>query len=77
MNGMKTLHNDPICESVYNFVQRYIDQHHYAPSQREIARACFMGKSTVLRCLDKLEAKGLISREPGRARGIGLLQNER
>lgn len=74
---MKTLRNDPICESVYDFVDKYIQEHHYAPSQREIAAACYLGKTTVVRCLDRLEARGLIARDPGRARGIGILRNDR
>ncbi|MBL8133840.1 MAG: MarR family transcriptional regulator [Anaerolineae bacterium] len=73
---MKTLRNEPICQDVYTFVQQYMRDHHFPPSQREIASACFVSKATVVRCLDRLEAKGLLVREPGRARGIGLLPDE-
>jgi hypothetical protein len=34
--------------------------------------ACYIGRSTVLRHLDRLEIQGRIIRGPGRARGITL-----
>lgn len=74
---MKHLHNDSTCTSVYTFIKGYIQTHTYAPSQREIAAGCFIAKSTVVRCLDKLEAKGFIVRDSNRARGIGIPSSHR
>lgn len=64
--------HDPHSQLVYAFLQTYLKAHSYAPSQREIALACHLGKSTVLRCLDRLEIDGLITREIGQARSIVL-----
>lgn len=64
--------SDPLTQTVYDFLRSYFDQHGFAPSLREIARACFIGRSTTLRHLDRLEAWGWITREEGRARGIRL-----
>ena len=61
--------------TVYAFLQSYIATHHRAPSIREIAAGCFMGKSTILRGLDILEARGQIERVPGQARSITLTEN--
>ena len=69
--------NNPLTDEVYNFIEHYIQQHGYAPSLREIAMGCYLGTSSVLRHLDKLEAWGWISREPGRARGMVLLNHSR
>ncbi len=63
-----------ITGEVYAFVERYIEEHGYAPSLREIAAGCYLGTSSVLRHLDKLEALGWIAREPGRARSLTLLR---
>jgi SOS-response transcriptional repressor LexA len=60
-------------EAVYNFIIHYIHTNNYPPTTREIACACYLGTSTVLRHLDKLEAWGRITRHPGRARSIAVL----
>jgi DNA-binding MarR family transcriptional regulator len=64
---------DPHSELVYAFLKAYFRLHSYPPSQREIALGCHLGKSTVMRCLDRLEINGLITREVGQARSIVLL----
>jgi SOS-response transcriptional repressor LexA len=61
-------------EAVYRFIRSYMQAHQYPPSLREISQACYIGRSTVLRHLDKLEAARRIAREPGRARGISLIE---
>lgn len=63
-------------QAVYDFICAYDQEWSYPPSISEIAAACYLSPSTALRHLDKLEAKGLIAREPGRARGIKLLRPE-
>ncbi len=65
--------NNDTTEAVYNFIVEYMKGHNgLGPSQREIADACFIVRSGVLRHLDKLEAWGRIVREPGKARNIRL-----
>lgn len=60
-------------KAVYDFIQHYLDVHDgYPPSIRDIAGEVYIGHSTVLRHLDKLEAWGLIRREPQRPRSIRL-----
>ncbi len=63
---------EDIKESVYKFVCTFIAQRGYAPSFREIARACYISTAYVARCLDVLEAEGRLSREPSKARSIHL-----
>lgn len=58
--------------AVYHYIQQYIAEHGFAPSLRDIAEGCYIGRSTVLRHLDRLEAQGRIMRELGKARGIIL-----
>lgn len=59
------------------FLQEYIDEYRKSPTIREIATGCFVSVGTVMRHLDKLEATGLIEREPNQARSIILLRCEK
>lgn len=63
-------------EQVYAFIRDYIGQNNFAPSVRDIAQGCYLSVSAVLRHLDKLEAWGYITREPGVARSISLTHRE-
>ena len=65
--------NDALTETVYAFIQTYMGQHGYAPTLREIADGCYIAYGTMLRHLDRLEMRGRITREPGKARSIQLL----
>ncbi len=65
-----------VTDVVYDFIKDYIQEHAYPPTLREIARGCYISTSGVTRHLDRLEQKGKIYREPGRARGIRLLEEE-
>ncbi|MEP7292251.1 MAG: hypothetical protein ABI835_10725 [Chloroflexota bacterium] len=67
---------DPMIETVYQFISAYIGAHRYSPSLREISAECYIGRSTVLRYLDRLEAYGRIRRETGKARSITLRKDE-
>lgn len=61
---------------VYAFVCDYVRTYMgRPPTHREIAEGCFMARSTIQRHLDILDARGLIIREPGVARGISLPQD--
>ncbi len=73
---MKQQSEQPLLEQVYDFVSSYIREHSNSPSLREIADACYIGRSTTYRFLDKLEAQGRIMRELGQARNIRLPKSE-
>jgi SOS-response transcriptional repressor LexA len=70
------MHNSTT-EVVYQFIQDYMEREGIAPSIREIAEACYMGRSTVQRHLDRLAAWGWIIQRPGRARGIVLVDRSK
>ena len=58
---------------VYDFIRDYLEEHQgYAPSIRNIADGLYLGRSTVVRHLDKLEAWGVIQRAPNLPRSIRL-----
>lgn len=60
-------------EAVFTFIEGYIAKEGIAPSQREIAEACYLAPSAVPRHLDRLEAWGRIARLPNKARSIRLI----
>ena len=59
-------------EQVYAFIRDYMAVHGRSPSQREIARGCFIAKSSVIRYLRRLVAKGKIILIPDTQRNIRL-----
>lgn len=60
---------DSFTKAVYLFIRDYIQQHQgFPPTIREIARSVYLAPSTVIRQLDRLEAWGLIERQPNTAR---------
>ncbi len=59
-------------EQVYNFIQAHVQQWGHAPSQREIAKACFLAQSSVRHQLKKLESQGRIELKHRTARGVRL-----
>ena len=61
---------------VFDFIYNFIHDYAYAPSQEEIAKACYLSRGSVVRYLDQLEAKGMITREPRIARSIRLMEND-
>lgn len=66
---------DPnLLESVYTYICDYIERVGYAPSIREISRDCYLSQGNLYRYLDRLEMQGRITRDPGRARSIKLMQ---
>lgn len=66
--------NDPNAMLVYRFIETYMQANGFAPSVRNIADGCYMSRGNVIRYLDKLEAWGYITREPGQARSIALVK---
>ena len=63
-------------QKVYLFVKDYIKQHTHPPTLREIGEGCFLSTSAVTRHLERLEGEGKLFREPGRARGITLMDDD-
>jgi len=70
------MRKDAVTEQVYTYIQDYFKQHGFAPSLRDISEGCYMSPSNVVRYLDKLEARGRISRELRKPRSIALLDEE-
>lgn len=66
--------DDTLSEEVFAYICAYNQQHGYPPSVRNIAASCYMARSSAHQQLYRLEAKGWITREPGRARGITILR---
>lgn len=63
-------------EAVYTFIRDYAGQEGFAPSLRDIAHGCGLGRTTVLYHLHRLLQWGLIRRSPGKARTIILVDSE-
>lgn len=55
---------------VFSYISTFIQQHGHAPSQREIARGCYLAQSSVRYHLAKLKAEGKISYKHGQARSL-------
>ena len=62
---------------VYDFIRDFFGENGCSPTLREIAVACYMSTTTVVRYLDKLCADGRISRELQKPRSIALLDAQR
>ena len=65
-----------VTQSVYLFIKAYIKEHTHPPTLREIAQGCYLSTSAVTHHLDRLEGEGKLFREPGRARGITLVEDD-
>jgi SOS-response transcriptional repressor LexA len=63
-------------DTVYDYICRHIQEHGYPPSQREIAAACYLGKTTLVRYLDRLEMSGRITHDVGHARSIRIIDGK-
>jgi repressor LexA len=63
-------------QTIYLFVKDYIKKHTYPPSLREIGEGCYLSTAAVTRHLERLEVEGKLFREPGRARGITLTNDD-
>lgn len=65
---------DPETRRVYDYVADYIERVGWAPTVREIARACYMSHATVLKHLSLLEAWEYIRRDPEKVRAMCLVE---
>jgi len=74
MPGRRPDHTN--AELVYAFLQRFMSLHGHPPTQKQIADACYLSKTTIARCMDKLEAWGWIQREQGTYRSLKLMEKE-
>lgn len=62
---------------IYDYILNFETEWGFPPTIKELAEACFMARSTVVRHLDWLEAWGYISREPGLSRAITIIDPKR
>ncbi|MGZ8693311.1 MAG: transcriptional repressor LexA [Gaiellaceae bacterium] len=63
---------------IYDFLTRYVDDHGYPPTVREIGEAVGLASpSTVHAHLANLERAGLIKRDPTKPRAVELVGRER
>jgi len=67
--------NYAMTQTVFEFICRFVREHTYPPTLDEIAQACFIARSTVVRHIDRLEGEGRIARNPNISRGITLLDD--
>jgi repressor LexA len=62
-------------QAVYGYIIRYVEQHGFPPTVREIGAACFLASTSAVHYqLSKLEAEGRLTREPRSARNIRLVE---
>ena len=62
-------------QTVFDFIQRYVEEHRQSPLIREIQTGCqIISYKSALDRLTALERKGMIKRAPNRHRGIKLTQ---
>lgn len=59
-------------QRIYDYCAEYIADRRYAPSIQDIADACYMSRSNVVRYLDLLEARGFIERGHNIPRSIRI-----
>ncbi|MFO7320308.1 MAG: winged helix-turn-helix transcriptional regulator [Chloroflexota bacterium] len=60
---------------VFSFITTFIQKNGHAPSQREIARGCYLAQSSVRYHLAKLKAEGRISYDRGKARALTIVHH--
>ena len=63
-------------DQIFSFICEFRATHGYPPSQEEIAQACYRSRPVIVRHLDRLVMQGKIRREPGKARGIQLVETD-
>lgn len=60
--------------AMMGFLARYIRQHQYAPTIREIREGLGISSPSVVFCrLQRLQLRGLVAREPGRSRALRIV----
>lgn len=58
---------------VYLFIEAFERDNAYQPSMADLAKGCFLSRSTIMRYVDYLEAWGCVERDPGVARSIRIV----
>ena len=61
-------------EQVFHYISDEVASGHLSPTQREIAGALYISKSTVQRCLSDLQDMGCIETIPGKARSLTIIK---
>ncbi len=64
------------CDAVFEFIQKFITEHGYSPSVREICKACELkSTATAFTYINKLAERGLINKTNTINRAVSLKQN--
>lgn len=61
--------------SVWRFLTAYVALNGFPPTVREIGTACYLSNSAIDYHLGRLQAAGVLKREPHQARNIRLLRD--
>lgn len=69
-------HDSTTADMIYTYLEHYIHEQGHPPTQEQIAKACHLSKTSVARGVDKLEAWGMLEREPGTYRSLRLHEHE-
>lgn len=70
---MEKLHKD---EEVFAFIQKYITENGFAPSVREVCKACdIKSTATAFTIMNNLRDKGLINKAGNKRRAVSLKSN--
>jgi len=59
-------------QPILTFIRAYTLDNGYPPTLREIGTACHLTKTAVWYHLDRLDQMGIITKQPGKIRGITL-----
>lgn len=70
------LHYEETRNAIYDYLRQQIAHDGYVPTQRDIARACYLAPSTVRYHLRVMEAQGRIQYWHGVWRGIRLTEGK-
>lgn len=72
--GYRFEHGDVTRGQMRTFIAAYEAEHGYAPTQREIARACFITEPVVRHHLKVMARIGQLTHQPGKHRSIRLTE---
>jgi DNA-binding MarR family transcriptional regulator len=75
MRTLKTKLDPHMLDKIWRFICDFNQQFGYPPNLRQIADHAYTSRPNLYRYLDHLEAEGRLSREPGVARGITILES--
>jgi SOS-response transcriptional repressor LexA len=72
-SGKASGSSEDVRDGILAFIAGYISERGYPPSMREIGRELGRSPQSIMVHLDRLEADGLLTREPGIPRSLRLV----